>query len=193
MNALTAIVADLLRQPIAQVGHTTFSPPYTPVTFGALAGSARGDLFEPVRQTPMHDQATGAGAVFENVGTWQRARYFPQDGEDMHRAVARECRAVRNGRWHVRRDRHWARSRSPGPMRRSSSIAYISTASTGSCLVAADTALLLSEAGYVLDDGVIARLAADRFHVTTTTGGAAACCITWKTIGKPNSLICASG
>jgi sarcosine oxidase subunit alpha len=32
---------------------------------------------------------------------------------------------------------------------------------------------MLNEAGYVMDDGVVARLAPDRFHVTTTTGGAA--------------------
>lgn len=31
---------------------------------------------------------------------------------------------------------------------------------------------MLSEAGFVMDDGVVARLAPDRFHVTTTTGGA---------------------
>ncbi len=34
-------------------------------------------------------------------------------------------------------------------------------------------ALLLGEDGFIRDDGVIARLADDRFHVTTTTGGAA--------------------
>jgi sarcosine oxidase subunit alpha len=32
--------------------------------------------------------------------------------------------------------------------------------------------ILLREDGFVYDDGVVARLAADRFHVTTTTGGA---------------------
>ncbi|MCA3649503.1 MAG: sarcosine oxidase subunit alpha, partial [Methylobacterium sp.] len=32
--------------------------------------------------------------------------------------------------------------------------------------------LMLNEAGFVIDDGVIARMADDRFHVTTTTGGA---------------------
>ncbi len=32
--------------------------------------------------------------------------------------------------------------------------------------------LLLGEDGFIRDDGVIGRLAADRFHVTTTTGGA---------------------
>jgi sarcosine oxidase subunit alpha len=31
---------------------------------------------------------------------------------------------------------------------------------------------MLTEAGFVMDDGVVGRLAPDRFHVTTTTGGA---------------------
>ena len=34
-------------------------------------------------------------------------------------------------------------------------------------------AVLLGEDGFIRDDGIVARLAADRFHVTTTTGGAA--------------------
>jgi sarcosine oxidase, subunit alpha len=171
LNAL-AIVADLLHQPIPRVGHTTFRAPYTPVTFGALAGSARGDLFEPVRQTPMHDQATAIGAVFENVGTWQRARYFPRDGEDMHRAVARECRAVRNavGMFDATT---LGKIEVTGP----DAAAFLDRIYTGSFSRLAPGrcryGLLLTEAGYVLDDGVIARLGADRFHVTTTTGGAA--------------------
>ena len=92
LNVL-AMVADLTNQPVPQVGHTTFRMPYTPVTFGALAGSARDGLFEPVRRTPIHDWSAAHGAVFESVGTWQRARWFPHSGEDMHRSVARECRA----------------------------------------------------------------------------------------------------
>jgi len=31
---------------------------------------------------------------------------------------------------------------------------------------------MLNEAGFVMDDGVVGRIAEDRFHVTTTTGGA---------------------
>jgi sarcosine oxidase subunit alpha len=31
---------------------------------------------------------------------------------------------------------------------------------------------MLTEAGFIMDDGVVGRLAPDRFHVTTTTGGA---------------------
>jgi sarcosine oxidase subunit alpha len=74
--------------------------PYTPVTVRRARGLARGDLFDPVRTTPMHDWRVARGAVFEDVGQWKRARYFPQAGEDMHAAVARECRAVRGACGH---------------------------------------------------------------------------------------------
>src|SRR6188474_532096 len=48
LNAL-GLVAARLGKPVPEVGHTTFRMPYTPVTFGALAGIARRDLFDPVR------------------------------------------------------------------------------------------------------------------------------------------------
>ena len=94
LNAL-AIAAQQLQLPIPQVGLTTFRMPYLPVSFGALAGYARGELFAPVRTTPIHAWAVERGAVFEPVSLWQRARYFPSRGEDMHQAVARECLNVR--------------------------------------------------------------------------------------------------
>src|SRR5690606_27355967 len=90
-----AIAAETLGKPIPQVGLTTFRPPYPPVTFGALVGHARGSLFDPTRRTAMHSWAENHGAVFEDVGQWKRAWYFPKPGEDMHAAVNRECKAVR--------------------------------------------------------------------------------------------------
>jgi sarcosine oxidase subunit alpha len=63
LNAL-AIVADHIGRTLPEVGLTTFRAPYTPVTFGTLAGAARGALFDPVRTTPMHRRAAAAGAVF---------------------------------------------------------------------------------------------------------------------------------
>ena len=171
MNAL-AMVAGLTNRPVPQVGHTTFRMPYTPVTFGALAGAARDDLFEPVRRTPIHDWAAAHGAVFENVGTWQRARWFPHSGEDMHRAVARECRAVRNavGMFDATT---LGKIEVVGP----DAAEFLDRMYTGSFTRLAPGrcryGVLLNEAGFVMDDGVVARLAPDRFHVTTTTGGAA--------------------
>src|SRR5580658_326609 len=95
LNAL-GFVAQQLDKPIAEVGLTTFRMPYTPVSFGSFAGVARGELFDPVRCTPMHAWAIANGAVFEDVGLWKRARHFPRGAEDLHAAVNRECLAVRN-------------------------------------------------------------------------------------------------
>ncbi|MFI5013474.1 MAG: sarcosine oxidase subunit alpha family protein [Hyphomicrobiales bacterium] len=171
MNAL-GIAAEALARPVPEIGLTTFRMPYTPITFGTLAGAARGELFDPVRRTPTHGWAASKGAVFEDVGQWKRARYFPLPGEDMHAAVIRECQAVRQ------------------------SVGIFDASTLGKIeIVGPDAAefmnriyvnpwtklepgrcrygIMLREDGSILDDGVVGRLAADRFHVTTTTGGAA--------------------
>jgi sarcosine oxidase subunit alpha len=170
MNALAIAAAAQLKS-IPEVGLTTFRPPYTPVTFGGFAGPARGDLFDPIRRTPTHDWAAEHGAAFEDVSLWKRAWYFPRAGESMHEALARECRTTR------------------------ASVGLFDASTLGKIeVVGPDAAaflermyanpfqklevgrcrygLMLSEAGFLIDDGVIARLAPDRFHVTTTTGGA---------------------
>ena len=53
MNAL-GVVAGALDRAIPSIGTTTFRPPYTPVTFGALVGPARGPL---LRSDPDHTDA----------------------------------------------------------------------------------------------------------------------------------------
>jgi sarcosine oxidase, subunit alpha len=170
LNAM-AIVAKSLEVSIPQVGLTTFRPPYTPVTFGSFAGISRGDLFDPVRSTPTHAWAQARGAVFENVGLWKRARYFPHGGEDMHAAVARECRAVRTA-CGIFDASTLGKIEVVGPdaaefMNR----LYINNWSN-LAVGKARYGILLREDGFIYDDGVVARTDTDRFHVTTTTGGA---------------------
>jgi sarcosine oxidase subunit alpha len=171
MNAL-GVVSDALKLPVTRIGLTTFRPPYTPTTFGVFAGQSRGDLFDPVRKTSIHDWATENGAVFEDVSLWKRAHYFPRAGEDMHAAVRRECMATRG------------------------SVGIFDATTLGKIeVVGKDAAefmnrmytnawtklepgrlrygVMLREDGFVMDDGVVGRMAPDRFHVTTTTGGAA--------------------
>jgi sarcosine oxidase subunit alpha len=170
LNAM-AIVAKSLDVSIPQVGLTTFRMPYTPVTFGSFAGISRGELFDPVRTTPTHAWAQAKGAVFENVGLWKRARYFPRGGEDMHAAVARECRAVR-GACGLFDASTLGKIEVVGPdaaefMNR----LYVNNWSSLG-VGRSRYGILLREDGFVYDDGVVARTGPDRFHVTTTTGGA---------------------
>ncbi|MEP1514894.1 MAG: glycine cleavage T C-terminal barrel domain-containing protein, partial [Nitratireductor sp.] len=167
-----AIAAEALGKEMPEVGLTTFRPPYTPVTFGALVNQARGALFDPTRKTAMHDWHEKHRAVFEDVGQWKRPWYYPRPGEDMHEAVNRECATVRQtaglfdastlGKIEV-----------VGP----DAAAFMELLYTnpwqklepGRCRYG----VMLREDGFVYDDGVVGRLAPDRFHVTTTTGGAA--------------------
>ncbi|MGA2342256.1 MAG: sarcosine oxidase subunit alpha family protein [Steroidobacteraceae bacterium] len=170
LNAL-AIVSQEESRPIAAVGLTTFRMPYTPTTFGSFAGISRGDLFDPKRTTPTHAWAEAKGAVFENVGLWKRARYFPRPGETMHAAVARECLAVRSacgifdastlGKIEV------VGADAAEFMNR----LYVNSWS-GLGVGRARYGILCRDDGFIYDDGVVARLDKDRFHVTTTTGGA---------------------
>jgi sarcosine oxidase subunit alpha len=171
LNAL-GIVAAAVGKPIPEVGHTTFRMPYTPVTFGSFAGMARGDLFDPVRTTPMHECAQSLNAVFEDVGLWKRARYFPRGDEDMHAAVARECLAVRSA-CGIFDASTLGKIAVVGPdAAEFLNRLYVNDWSRLP-VARARYGILLRDDGFIYDDGVIARIAADRFHVTTTTGGAA--------------------
>jgi sarcosine oxidase subunit alpha len=167
LNAIAAI-AELTGREIQDVGVTTFRPPYTPVTFGTFAGPHRGRLFAPVRLPPV----ALTDAVVEDVGTWKRARCYPRPDEKIEAAVARECQAVRNAAGMCDAST-LGKIEIAGP----DAAAFLNriytgdfnTLEPGQCRYA----LLLGEDGFIRDDGIVARLAADRFHVTTTTGGAA--------------------
>ena len=166
-----AIAAEMLGKPIPAVGLTTFRAPFTPVTFGAIVNHSRGKLFDPTRRTPMHAWEEAHGAVFEDVGQWKRAWYYPRAGEDMHQAVNRECRTVREvaGMFDAST---LGKIEVVGP----DAATFLNLLYTnsweklepGRCKYG----IMLREDGFIYDDGVVGRLAEDRFHVTTTTGGA---------------------
>ncbi|MGI9334870.1 MAG: sarcosine oxidase subunit alpha family protein [Gammaproteobacteria bacterium] len=79
-----------------EIGTTTYRPPYTPVSFGAIAGKDKGELLLPARRTAITDWIENAGAVmFEAGGHYRRPSHFPQAGEDVAASVAREVRACR--------------------------------------------------------------------------------------------------
>ncbi|MBA1345612.1 sarcosine oxidase subunit alpha (plasmid) [Rhizobium indicum] len=166
------IAADALGRRQPEVGLTTFRPPYTPTTFGAFAGYHRGVHFEVTRKTQIDSWAEANGAVYEPVGQWRRAWYFPKPGEDMDAAVSRECRAVRKSLG-IFDASTLGKIEVAGPdavefMNRMYTNPW-SKLAPGRCRYG----LLLGDDGFIRDDGVIGRMTEDRFHVTTTTGGAA--------------------
>ncbi|MBJ6370660.1 sarcosine oxidase subunit alpha family protein [Sedimentitalea arenosa] len=166
-----AILSDALGQPIPATGTTTFRPPYTPISMGAIAGEARGDVFQPLRKTPMHEWHEQQGADWEPVGHWRRPYAFPRAGERVHDAVEREVKNTRQavglldastlGKILVK-----------GPHAgRFLDMLYtnmMSTLKPGRCRYG----LMCSENGFLIDDGVVARIDEDTFLCHTTTGGA---------------------
>ena len=72
INAIGVIAAALGGEGIGAIGTTTYRAPYSPVSFAALAGRERGDLFDAQRITPIHGWHVEAGAEFEIVEQWLR-------------------------------------------------------------------------------------------------------------------------
>ncbi len=171
LNALSRLADNLASTPGA-VGTTTFRPPYTPVTFGALAAHDRDLLIDATRLTPMHDWHVANGARFEDVGQWKRPWYYPRAGETMHDAVQRECRAVRSGVGMLDASTLGKIDIQGEDAATVLNLVYTNSWSKlgiGRCRYG----VMLGEDGMVLDDGVTARIGEQRFIMFTTTGNAA--------------------
>jgi sarcosine oxidase subunit alpha len=154
------------------VGTTTFRPPYTPTTVGAIAGRDVGALAAPVRKTPMHHWHEMAGCKWEDVGDWKRPWYYPNDGETMQQTLNRECLAARNSVG-ILDASTLGKIDIQGPdtaefLNRIYTNAW-SKLGIGKCRYG----LMLGEDGMVMDDGVTTRLGENHYLMTTTTGNAA--------------------
>ena len=166
-----AVLSGALNQPIPATGTTTFRPPYTPLTFGTIAAEARGDLFQPLRKTPMHGWHQAKGAYWEPVGHWRRPYCFPKTGESHGDAVAREIRAVRAGVGTLDAStlgKIIVKGPDAGKFLDMIYTGMMSSLPIGKCRYG----LICNENGFLVDDGVAARLSDDTWLVHTTTGGA---------------------
>jgi sarcosine oxidase subunit alpha len=165
------VLAEATGKSIPEIGITTFRPPYTPFSFGSIAGVLTKNLFLPIRRTPIFRWHSEQGATFEPVGQWRRAYTYTRPGEDRHRSINREILAVRNkvglldastlGKIEIKGpdaavflDRMYTN--------------MFSTLKIGKCRYG----LMMNELGFLMDDGVTVRLADDHFLMHTTSGGA---------------------
>jgi len=167
-----AVMAQAQGLAVGSSGVTTFRPPFTPVSIGALAARERGADWRPVRRTPMHYEHLAAGAVMTDAGAWKRAWYYPKQGETIDDAYIREAATTRQN------------------------VAMVDVSTLGKIAVQGPDAteflnriyvnpfaklaigkarygIMLRDDGMVLDDGTTWRLAEDDYFMTTTTAQAA--------------------
>ncbi|WP_114965190.1 sarcosine oxidase subunit alpha family protein [Alkalilacustris brevis] len=165
------VLSQELGENIPDVGTTTFRPPYTPLTFGAITGEAKGALFQPLRRTPIDAWHEARGASWEPVGQWRRPYAYPRAGESRASAVTRE---VNNTRQHLGLldASTLGKLLVSGPdAPRFLDMLYtgmMSSLKPGRCRYG----LMCNENGFLMDDGVVARLDAQSFLCHTTSGGA---------------------
>jgi len=166
------LVANLRGVEMSVAGTTTFRPPYTPVSVGALAGRSIGQHFRPVRRSPLHEWHIANGAALIEAGPWLRAWYYRWAGNTVQSAYVEEMRTVR------------------------SAVGLSDVSSLGKIDVQGPDAaellnrvyvngfaklpvgkarygIMLNDDASVLDDGTTARFAATKYFMTTTTAQAA--------------------
>ncbi|MDE2930628.1 MAG: 2Fe-2S iron-sulfur cluster-binding protein [Chloroflexota bacterium] len=163
-QAAISICAEQTGQTIQETGRTTSRPPTSPIPLGALAGPH----LHPVKRTPMHAKHDEIGCVWMDMGEWKRPLYYGTP-DSKRESVEQEYWAVRQR------------------------VGLIDLSTLGKLdVVGSDAGKLLDkvytnrfsdlrvgrarygvicdEAGIILDDGTVSRVAEDRYFITTTTG-----------------------
>ena len=166
------LVSNIENKIVPEVGHTTFRPPFTPVTIGTIVGREVGKHFMPTRLTPMHSWHVKNNAVFVDAGAWKRPRYYKIGNETMLEAANREAKNVRDkvgicdvttlGKIDVK-----------GP----DAAEFLNRVYTNAWMKLpigkARYGVMLREDGMVMDDGTTTRISENHYHMTTTTAQAA--------------------
>ena len=171
VNAL-GIISELTGQDISHLGTTTFRLPYTPVTFGAMAGRFVKEFFDVERKTPMHSWHVNNNALFEDVGQWKRSWYYPKKNETMDEAVNREVKATRDSLGILDAStlgKIDLKGRDVSEFLNRIYTNAWSKLAVGKCRYG----IMLGDDGMVIDDGVTTRLGDHHYLMTTTTGNAA--------------------
>jgi len=166
------LVANVEKKIVPQVGHTTFRPPFTPITIGTIVGREVDMEYMPTRKTPMHRWHEKNNAVFVDAGAWKRPRYYKRGNENLFEASKREAKNVREhvgicdvttlGKIDIK-----------GP----DAAEFLNRVYTNAWLKLpigkARYGVMLREDGIVMDDGTTTRIGDNHYHMTTTTAQAA--------------------
>ena len=167
-----ALMAEALNTTVTNVGTTTFRPPYTPISLGALAGRNTNNHFRPLRRTPMDEWNLSHSAIMTHAGLWRRPWYFPINGEHISQSYIREARTTREkvGLCDVT---SLGKIAIQGP----DATEFLNRVYTNPFaklpINKARYGIMLRDDGIVLDDGTTWRLSETDYFMTTTTANAA--------------------
>ncbi len=166
-----AIVAELRGETVPAVGTSRLRPPFHPVTLRSIAGHRFGAYLRPARVTPLHDWHVANGAVMEAMGLWMRPRFYLANGGNPTDAGIVEAGRVRT-KGGIVDGSTLGKIEVAGPDAAAFLDAmYLSKASTIK-VGRSKYVVNLREDGIVLDDGIVLRMAEDRFLATVSTGHA---------------------
>ncbi len=166
------LVSNIENKIVPEVGHTTFRPPFTPITIGTIVGREVGMEYMPTRKTPMHEWHEKNNAVFVDAGAWKRPRYYKQGNETLFEASKREAKNVREnvGICDVT-------TLGKIDIKGSDAAEFLNRVYTNAWMKLpvgkARYGLMLREDGIVMDDGTTTRISENHYHMTTTTAQAA--------------------
>ncbi len=153
-------------------GTTTYRPPYTPVSIGALAGRHIGARFRPTRRSPLHDWHVANGAVMIEAGPWLRPWYYGWAGDSAASAYVEEMRLVRSGVG-LSDVSTLGKIDVQGPDAAEFLNRVYVNGFAKLPIGKARYGVMLNDDATVLDDGTTARFGETRYFMTTTTGQAA--------------------
>jgi sarcosine oxidase subunit alpha len=167
-----AVLADATGRGIPETGTTTFRPPFTPVSIGALGAGGQGSGFAPQRYMTSDQASRDRGAPMVEAGLWYRPSYFPKPGETTWRqSCDREVLMVRSSAGVADVSTLGKIDIQGKDAARFLDFVYTNTFSTLP-IGKVRYGLMLREDGHVMDDGTTARLAENHYLMTTTTAAA---------------------
>ena len=159
-----AVLAALEGREMGEAGITTFRPPYAPVSFAAIAARHRGEHSNPVKRLPAENEHRAENAYFREYGGILRPAWYGDEAG----AVSRECLAARNGAV-VFDGSPLGKIEVVGPDAAMLMDFIFYTRMSTLVPGKARYGLMLTEGGAVFDDGVVLRLAEDRFVVSCSS------------------------
>ncbi len=171
VNAIR-LMAGLRGVEMSEAGTTTFRPPYTPVSIGALAGRSVGLHFRPTRRSPLHDWHVANGAAFIEAGPWLRAWYYAWAGSSVEQAYVEEMKHVRKAVG-VSDVSTLGKIDVQGPDAAEFLNRVYVNGFAKLPVGKARYGVMLNDDASVLDDGTTTRLSPTRYFMTTTTAQAA--------------------